>query len=142
MIPVGRGLSLDESELEFRFIRAAGPGGQNVNKVASAVQLRFDIPRSRTLPPAVRARLLQAPDRRITADGVLVITAQRFRTQSLNRADAIARLVALLQRAMHPVKARIATRPTRASREHRLERKRRRSALKHRRGKRGDLDLQ
>ena len=133
MIPVGRGLALDESELEFRFIRAAGPGGQNVNKVASAVQLRFDIARSHSLPEAVRVRLLQSPDRRITTDGVLIITAQRFRTQTLNRADAIARLVALLQRAMRPVKVRIATRPTRAAGERRLETKRRRAHLKRQR---------
>jgi ribosome-associated protein len=133
MIPVTRTLSLDENELEFRFLRAAGPGGQNVNKVASAVQLRFDISRSRSLSREVRTRLLASADRRISADGVLVITAQRFRAQARNRADAIERLIALVRSASRPVKARFATRPTRASRERRLEHKHRRGELKRQR---------
>jgi ribosome-associated protein len=136
MIPVTRTLLLDENELEFRFIRAAGPGGQNVNKVASAVQLRFDIGRSRSLPPEVRARLLHSADRRVSSDGVLVITAQRFRTQTRNRADAVARLITLVRGAMRPVKVRLATRPSRASRERRLEYKRQRGNLKRQRGAR------
>jgi ribosome-associated protein len=140
MIPVTRTVWLDESELQFSHIRASGPGGQNVNKVASAVQLRFDIRASRSLPPAARQRLLASPDRRITGDGVLVITAQRFRTQTLNRADAISRLVALVKAALQPVKARVATRPTRAARQRRLEHKRRRGALKRRRAASSEPD--
>src|SRR5512147_207984 len=136
MIPVTRHIALDENELEFRFIRASGPGGQNVNKVASAVQLRFDIGRSRSLPPEVRARLLDSEDRRVSTDGVLIITAQRFRTQTRNRADAVARLIALVRGAMRPVKARVATRPTRASRQRRLDHKRRQGELKRRRATR------
>jgi len=140
MIAVTRMLSLDESELEFRFIRAAGPGGQNVNKVASAVQLRFDIVHSRSLPPEVRERLLHVADRRITSDGVIVITAQRFRTQARNRADAIERLLVLLRGSARPVKTRVPTRPTRAARERRLERKRRHGEVKRVRGYSGKLE--
>ena len=136
MIPITPTLALDESELEFRFIRASGPGGQNVNKVASAVQLRFDIGRSCSLPEEARTRLLQSADRRISTDGVLVIAAQRFRTQTRNRADAIERLVGLVRRVIRPVKARVATRPTRASRKRRLDHKRERGNLKRQRGAR------
>ena len=142
MIAVSRTLSIDESELEFHFIRASGPGGQNVNKVASAVQLRFDVARSKSLPVDVRARLSALAANRINAEGVLVITAQRFRTQNRNREDAIARLVALIQGAARPVKARVETRPTRAARARRLETKRRRGLVKRNRGARYSGDLE
>ncbi|MDP2241337.1 MAG: alternative ribosome rescue aminoacyl-tRNA hydrolase ArfB [Burkholderiales bacterium] len=130
MITVTRHISLDDAEIEEQFIRASGPGGQNVNKVATAVQLRFDVAHSPSLPVPVRERLMALAGRRITGDGVLVITAQRFRTQSRNRADALDRLVELIRVAAHPPKTRKATRPTRASKRRRLADKRQRGELK------------
>ena len=140
MIAITDEISLDENELAFSFIRASGPGGQNVNKVSSAVQMRFDARRSPSLPDEVSARLQKLAGSRLTLDGVIVITARRHRAQERNRADAVARLVVLIARAAAiPVKRR-PTRPTKASKERRLEVKSRRSGVKARRGRPGDGD--
>ena len=137
MLSVGDIIEIPEDELVERFVRAAGPGGQNVNKVASAVELRFDVMRSRALPDAVRMRLLARRDRRLTADGVLVIQANRFRDQAKNRADARERLAEIVTAATHVPKRRIATKPTRASKERRIEGKKSRSTIKRGRSTRG-----
>jgi ribosome-associated protein len=138
MIVVTDQISLDDDEIDESFLRASGPGGQNVNKVASAVQLRFDAVGSPSLPEAVKARLRRLAGRRMSAEGVIVIGAGRYRTQERNRADALARLVELIQQATHAPRPRRPTRPTRASKERRLEAKRRRSALKNARGQHFD----
>ncbi|MCL1635885.1 aminoacyl-tRNA hydrolase [Luteimonas sp. SX5] len=123
-------IDIPEQELSERFVRAAGPGGQNVNKVATAVELRFDIAQSPSLPEAVRARLLAKRDRRVTAEGVLVINAQRFRTQDRNRQDARERLAAFVESGRAAPKPRIATKPSRAAKARRLDAKRERSTIK------------
>ncbi len=135
MIEIAPGLAIDEAEIEERFIRAAGPGGQNVNKVASAVQLRFDAAGSPSLPEAVKERLKAIAGSRMTRGGVIVITARGRRELARNRADARARLVALIARAAEAPKPRRATRAPWASRAARTDRKTRRGAVKRLRGK-------
>ena len=123
-------IQIPDAELIESFVRASGPGGQNVNKVASAVELRFDVAHSPSLPEALRARLLARSDRRLTADGVLVIQASRFRDQARNREDARERLVALIRQAAEPPAPRHKTKPPRGSKMQRQEAKRHRSAVK------------
>jgi ribosome-associated protein len=132
-------IRIDPAEMTLSFIRASGPGGQNVNKVSSAAQLRFDLMGSPALPAGLKARAARLAGSRLTSDGVIVITADRFRTQALNRDDAVARLLELLRDAATPPKPRRKTRPTLASKQKRLEGKAKRSGVKSlRRGPAGD----
>jgi ribosome-associated protein len=135
MLRVSPTFALNDSELEERFVRASGPGGQNVNKVATAVQLRFDVERSPSISSEVRGRLRRLAGSRMTADGVLVIDARRHRTQAQNREDARERLVELLRQALVKPKRRRKTKPTKGAVERRIQTKRRRSDTKRARGK-------
>jgi ribosome-associated protein len=130
MLRINDRITLDERELEERFIRASGPGGQNVNKLSTAVQLRFNARRSHSLPNDVAIRLMRLAGSRLTLDGVIVITAQRHRTQERNRQDALARLTALIIEAAIPPRVRRPTRPTASSRKKRLDEKKHRGGIK------------
>lgn len=134
MIRVNAGIALDPREIQEDFVRASGPGGQNVNKVSTAVQLRFDVVHSPSLPDAVRERLIKLAGRRLTQEGVLIIEAERYRSQRRNRDDALARLIELIREASEVDKPRHPTRPTLASRKRRLESKQRRGTTKKLRG--------
>lgn len=137
MLTISRTLAIPDAELVERFLRADGPGGQHVNRTESAVELRFDVAQSPSLPGAVRERLLMRRDRRLTDDGVLVIQGRRFRDQGRNRDDVRERLAEIIRSALVPPKKRVATRPTRASKERRLAGKQQRSRIKQGRGKPG-----
>ncbi len=130
MTNIDRLIRAAHSELAFDFVRSSGPGGQNVNKVSTSAQLRFDIHASTVLPDDAKVRLIRLGGKRVTGDGILLVEAKRHRTQDQNRGDAVARFDDLLRRALEPPKHRVPTKATAASREHRLEAKRRKSEIK------------
>jgi ribosome-associated protein len=135
MLEISSAVSLNEDEFQIDFIRASGPGGQNVNKVSTAAQLRFDVRNSASLEPDVKERLIKLGGSRVTVDGILIIEAKRYRTQEQNRFDAVQRLVTLVQKALEKPKTRRKTRPTLASKQRRLEAKRQRGEKKRLRGR-------
>ena len=130
MLYITPNISIDEREISEEFVRSSGPGGQNVNKVATAVKLRFDVLRSPSLPDEVRRRLIRLAGKKMTRKGELIIDARRFRTQEMNRKDAIDRLIGLVRKAVYKPKPRFKTKPTLASRERRMETKHKRSGIK------------
>ena len=140
MIFITADITIEEREIRFDFVRASGPGGQNVNKVATAVQLRFDVTGNRSLPEEVKARLKRLAGKRISAEGILIIQASRFKSQDKNRQDSVDRLVTLIRKAAEKPKKRVKTRPSKRSKARRLEGKRHRSRLKRNRRSVGDTD--
>lgn len=130
MIEITHWLSIEENEVQLDFIRSSGPGGQNVNKVSSAVQLRFDVLNSPSLPPEVKERLVRLAGNRLTSEGILLIEGQQYRTQEQNRADVLLRLITILRQAAQKPKPRKKTRPTLASQAERIDKKKRRSRVK------------
>jgi ribosome-associated protein len=140
MLTISRTLAVPETELIERFLRADGPGGQHVNRTESAVELRFDVAGSPSLPDEIRARLLARRDRRLTAEGVLVIQGRRFRDQARNRDDVRERLAELIRSVLVPPKKRVATRPTRASKERRLAGKQQRGKIKQTRSRKAEFE--
>ncbi len=137
---VNANLDIDEKELEERFVRSSGPGGQNVNKVSTAVELRFNFAGNTSIPPAAKARLVKLAGRRLTDDGVLIIQADRFRTQDMNRSDARKRLAELIAESLIAPKPRIKTKPSRGAKERRLKAKTERSGVKKMRSSKPDFD--
>jgi ribosome-associated protein len=135
MLYITPNISIDEREISEEFVRSSGPGGQNVNKVATAVKLRFDVLRSPSLPDEVKQRLIHLAGKRMNRKGELIIDARRFRTRETNRRDAVDRLIRLVRKATQKPKPRFRTKPTRASQEHRLEMKHKRGEIKHGRKK-------